>query len=77
MNKPYAFRAEHVRRLRSLKSELESWEKAFIDAWNNHEYSRAKVAQAQANLAYANLQAYQNTLVGWSEKGIPTDGWAI
>lgn len=76
MTKPYYFKPEHVRKLRSLKSELVSWEQAFVNAWNNREYDSAKVAQAQANLAYANLQAYQNKLIGWETKGVPTDGYS-
>lgn len=76
MNKPYAFKAEHVRRLRALRTELESWNKAFINAWNNQEYESAKVAMRQANLAFGHLIDYESHLVGWQENGVPISGYS-
>lgn len=76
MTREYKFKPEHVRKLRALRAELESWNKAFINAWNNQEYEAAKEAKRQANLAYGRLLAYENKLVGWQEQGIPCDGYA-
>lgn len=76
MNRPYTFKAEHVRKLRALRTELDSWNKAFTNAWNNQEYESAEIAMRQANLAFGHLVDYESKLVDWQKYGVPTSGYS-
>ena len=74
--KAYQLSKAHLQNLRALKRELDTFNQAFINAWANQHWEAAHVALRQANLAEANLRAYQVRLIDMQKNGIKTTGYA-
>ena len=71
----YQLSKAHLQKLRSLKRELDTFNQSFINAWANQHWEAAAVALRQANLAEANLRAYQVRLIDMQRNGIKTTGY--